>query len=52
MGRDRFEDLLPTAERCGTLLGFVSLELEGKEDPKIAVPKSLALLRKAFSSGG
>ena len=29
--------------------GFVSLEFEGKEDPKIAVPKSLALLRKAFS---
>ena len=32
--------------------GFVSLEFEGKEDPKIAVPKSLALLRKAFSRGG
>jgi sugar phosphate isomerase/epimerase len=32
--------------------GFVSLEFEGKEDPKIAVPKSLALLRKAFSNGG
>ncbi|MGI8980436.1 MAG: sugar phosphate isomerase/epimerase family protein [Pirellulaceae bacterium] len=31
--------------------GFVSLEFEGKEDPKIAVPKSLALLRKAFSRG-
>jgi L-ribulose-5-phosphate 3-epimerase len=29
--------------------GFVSLEFEGKEDPKIAVPKSLALLRKAFT---
>jgi sugar phosphate isomerase/epimerase len=28
--------------------GFVSLEFEGKEDPKTAVPKSLALLRKAF----
>jgi L-ribulose-5-phosphate 3-epimerase len=28
--------------------GFVSLEYEGKEDPKTAVPKSLALLRKAF----
>lgn len=32
--------------------GFISLEFEGKEDPKIAVPKSLALLRKAFGSGG
>jgi L-ribulose-5-phosphate 3-epimerase len=29
--------------------GFVSLEFEGKEDPKTAVPKSLALLRKAFA---
>jgi sugar phosphate isomerase/epimerase len=29
--------------------GFVSLEFEGKEDPTTAVPKSLQLLRKAFS---
>ncbi len=29
--------------------GYVSLEFEGKEDPKIAVPKSLAVLRKAFA---
>ena len=29
--------------------GYVSLEFEGKEDPKIAVPKSLAILRKAFA---
>jgi sugar phosphate isomerase/epimerase len=29
--------------------GYVSLEFEGKEDPKTAVPKSLALLRKAFA---
>ncbi len=28
--------------------GYVSLEFEGKEDPDIAVPKSIALLRKAF----
>jgi len=28
--------------------GFVSLEMEGKENPDIAVPKSLAMLRKAF----
>ncbi len=28
--------------------GYISLEFEGKEDPKIAVPKSLAVLRKAF----
>jgi sugar phosphate isomerase/epimerase len=29
--------------------GYVSLEFEGKEDPRAAVPKSLALLRKSFS---
>jgi sugar phosphate isomerase/epimerase len=29
--------------------GYISLEFEGKEDPKTAVPKSLALLRKAFA---
>ena len=29
--------------------GFVSLEFEGKEDPRTAVPKSLAMLRKAFA---
>jgi L-ribulose-5-phosphate 3-epimerase len=28
--------------------GFVSLEMEGKEDPNIAVPKSIAILRQAF----
>lgn len=29
--------------------GFLSLEFEGKESPKTAIPKSLALLRKAFA---
>lgn len=29
--------------------GFVSLEYEGKEDPNIAVPKSIAMLREAFA---
>ncbi|MEO6285771.1 MAG: sugar phosphate isomerase/epimerase family protein [Dyadobacter sp.] len=29
--------------------GFVSLEMEGKEDPKTSVPKSLEMLRKAFT---
>jgi sugar phosphate isomerase/epimerase len=29
--------------------GYISLEFEGKEDPRSAVPKSLALLRKAFA---
>ena len=28
--------------------GYISLEMEGKEDPDIAVPKSIALLREAF----
>lgn len=28
--------------------GYVSLEFEGLEDPRTAVPKSLAMLRKAF----
>ncbi len=29
--------------------GYVSLEFEGKENPDIAVPKSIAMLRKAFA---
>ena len=29
--------------------GYVSLEMEGKEDPATAVPKSLAILREAFA---
>jgi sugar phosphate isomerase/epimerase len=29
--------------------GYVSLEMEGKEDPDIAVPKSIAMLRRAFA---
>lgn len=28
--------------------GYISLEMEGKEDPDAAVPKSIALLREAF----
>jgi len=30
--------------------GYVSLEFEGREDPKTAVPKSLAVLRRAFAA--
>jgi sugar phosphate isomerase/epimerase len=30
--------------------GYVSLEFEGQEDPQTAVPKSLAVLRKAFAA--
>ena len=29
--------------------GYISLEYEGEEDYRTAIPKSLALLRKAFS---
>jgi sugar phosphate isomerase/epimerase len=29
--------------------GYVSLEMEGKEDPDIAVPRSISMLRKAFA---
>jgi sugar phosphate isomerase/epimerase len=29
--------------------GYVSLEMEGKEDPGTAVPKSIEMLRKAFA---
>jgi sugar phosphate isomerase/epimerase len=28
--------------------GYVSLEMEGKEAPDVAVPKSIAMLREAF----
>ena len=31
--------------------GYIALEFEGKEDARTAVPKSLALLRKAFGKG-
>lgn len=30
--------------------GYVSLEMEGKENPDIAVPKSIEMLRQAFNS--
>jgi len=30
--------------------GYVSLEMEGKENPDTAVPKSIAMLRKAFNA--
>src|SRR5262249_30870609 len=31
--------------------GYVSLEMEGKEDPDKAVPRSIEMLRKAFAAG-
>ena len=36
--------------RKANFKGWVSLEMEGKEDPATAVPKSLAVLRAAFGS--
>lgn len=35
--------------RRANFAGYVSLEMEGKEDPSTAVPKSLQVLRKAFN---
>ena len=32
--------------------GYVSLEMEAKEDPDIAVPMSIAMLREAFKPSG
>jgi sugar phosphate isomerase/epimerase len=29
--------------------GYVSLEFEGRDDPKTGVPRSLEMLRKSFS---
>ena len=34
--------------RANNYKGYISLEFEGKEDPDIAVPKSLEVLRNAF----
>ncbi|HXG65662.1 MAG TPA: sugar phosphate isomerase/epimerase family protein [Blastocatellia bacterium] len=36
--------------RAANFAGYVSLEMEGKEDPATAVPKSLSVLRAAFAS--
>jgi len=30
--------------------GYVSIEFEGKENPQTAVPKSVAMMRKAFGA--
>ncbi len=41
----RYSEIL---RRCN-YRGYISLEFEGQEDPETAVPKSLGMLRKAFS---
>jgi sugar phosphate isomerase/epimerase len=43
---DRIADIL----RMNHYRGYVSLEFEGKEDYQTAIPKSLALLKKAFAA--
>jgi sugar phosphate isomerase/epimerase len=35
--------------RAANYTGYISLEMEGKENPDIAVPKSIAMLREAFA---
>jgi sugar phosphate isomerase/epimerase len=42
-------DRIAKIMRAANYRGYVSLEFEGKEDPRTAVPKSLAMLRKAFA---
>ena len=44
------DDYVKIAKICqdANYKGYISLEFEGKEDPWIAVPKSLAMLRSAF----
>jgi sugar phosphate isomerase/epimerase len=37
--------------RKANFRGWVSLEMEGKEDPATAVPKSYEVLRAAFDRG-
>ena len=43
-------DRIAAIFRKANYRGFISLEFEGKEDPRTAVPKSLALLRAAFKA--
>jgi sugar phosphate isomerase/epimerase len=43
-------DRIAALSRKHNYQGYISLEFEGKEDAHTAVPKSLALLRKAFGN--
>jgi sugar phosphate isomerase/epimerase len=45
-------DRIARIMRAADYRGYLSLEFEGNEDPRTAVPKSLALLRKAFGRKG
>ena len=42
-------DRIATILRKVSYRGYISLEFEGKEAHESAIPKSLAVLRKAFS---
>jgi sugar phosphate isomerase/epimerase len=42
-------DRIARIMRAADYRGYLSLEFEGNEDPRTAVPRSLALLRKAFA---
>lgn len=42
-----YERIAAILERA-SYSGWVSLEMEGKEDPNLAVPKSIETLRRAF----
>jgi L-ribulose-5-phosphate 3-epimerase len=44
-------DRIAAILRKANYRGYICLEYEGREEPKTAVPKSLALLRRAFSNG-
>jgi len=44
-------DRIAAIMRKANYRGYVSLEYEGREAAKTAIPKSLAMLRKAFASG-
>jgi sugar phosphate isomerase/epimerase len=46
---DLDNDRIARILRKANYRGYISLEFEGKEDPRTAVPKSLAILRKALA---
>jgi hypothetical protein len=46
---DNDNDRIAKIIRDAGYRGYISLEFEGKEDPRTAVPKSLDVLRRAFA---
>lgn len=45
LDNDRIAKML----KANNYRGYISLEFEGKDDPRLGVPRSLAMLRKAFA---